>query len=54
MPTSATRLRVLIVEDEPLFAEQFEAALEQLGYQPVGQWLTPTLRGPCTARQSRT
>jgi DNA-binding LytR/AlgR family response regulator len=29
-------IRVLVVEDEPLYAEQLEAALEDLGYEPVG------------------
>lgn len=28
--------RVLVVEDEPLFADQLEMALQQLGYAPVG------------------
>ncbi|MBH8570343.1 response regulator transcription factor [Microvirga sp. STS02] len=29
-------VRVLVVEDEPLYAEQLEAALQDLGYEPVG------------------
>ncbi|MDO7847989.1 response regulator transcription factor [Hymenobacter sp. M29] len=29
-------IRVLVVEDEPLYAEQLEAALQDLGYEPVG------------------
>ncbi|RZK63309.1 MAG: response regulator transcription factor [Hymenobacter sp.] len=29
-------IRVLVVEDEPLYAEQLEAALEDLGYEFVG------------------
>ena len=29
-------IRVLVVEDEPLYAAQLEAALEDLGYEPVG------------------
>ena len=35
MPSN-DRLRVLVVEDEPLFAEQIEAALDDLGYRVVG------------------
>ncbi len=35
MPTR-DRLRVLVVEDEPLFAEQIEAALEDLAYHVIG------------------
>jgi DNA-binding LytR/AlgR family response regulator len=29
-------IRILVVEDEPLYAEQLEAALQDLGYEPVG------------------
>jgi DNA-binding LytR/AlgR family response regulator len=36
MMTQSTPLRILVVEDEPLFAEQLEMALEKLGYQPIG------------------
>ncbi|WP_165822233.1 LytR/AlgR family response regulator transcription factor [Hymenobacter edaphi] len=36
MARSETTIRVLVVEDEPLYAEQLEAALEDLGYEPVG------------------
>ena len=34
LPTE--RLRVLVVEDEPLFAEQLEAALDDLAYRVIG------------------
>ena len=36
MARSESAIRVLVVEDEPLYAEQLEAALEDLGYEPVG------------------
>ena len=36
MPHFGNRLRVLVVEDEPLFAEQIEAALEDLAYHVIG------------------
>ncbi len=29
-------VRVLVVEDEPLYAEQLEAALQDLGHEPIG------------------
>ncbi|GAB3664639.1 hypothetical protein GCM10027594_32750 [Hymenobacter agri] len=32
----ALPIRVLIVEDEPLYADQLELHLERLGYEPVG------------------
>jgi len=36
MKNAVTPLRILVVEDEPLFAELLEAALEDLGYQVLG------------------
>ena len=33
---SPNRLRILVVEDEPLFAEQIEAALDDLAYHVLG------------------
>ena len=35
-PLPSSPLRVLVVEDEPLFAEQLEMYLTQLGYQVLG------------------
>ena len=35
-PLPSSPLRVLVVEDEPLFAEQLEMHLAQLGYQVLG------------------
>jgi DNA-binding LytR/AlgR family response regulator len=34
--STGDRLRILVVEDEPLFAEQIEAALEDLAYHIIG------------------
>lgn len=36
MATPDSLIRVLVVEDEPLYAEQLEAALQDLGYEPIG------------------
>ncbi len=36
MKPNSSRLRILVVEDEPLFAEQIEAALEDLAYNILG------------------
>ena len=36
MTPTSNRLRVLVVEDEPLFAEQIEAALDDLAYHVLG------------------
>ncbi|HET9504037.1 MAG TPA: response regulator transcription factor [Hymenobacter sp.] len=33
---SEVPVRVLVVEDEPLYAEQLEAALQDLGHEPIG------------------
>lgn len=36
MSSDALPIRVLIVEDEPLYADQLELHLQRLGYEPVG------------------
>ena len=35
-PPDDAAVRVLVVEDEPLYAEQVEALLVGMGYEPVG------------------